>query len=34
MDKKNNIYQITEDLDLGIFLGIYNKDENKIIYMK
>jgi GTP pyrophosphokinase len=34
IDKKNNIYQITDDQDIGIFLGIYDKTDNKIIYMK
>ena len=34
MDKKNNIYQITEDQDIGIFLGVYDKTNNQIIYMK
>jgi hypothetical protein len=34
MDKKNNVYQITEDQDIGIFLGVYDKTNNQIIYMK
>ena len=34
IDKKNNIYQITDEQDIGIFLGIYDKTDNKIIYMK
>jgi hypothetical protein len=34
IDKKNNIYQITDDQDIGIFLGVYDKIDNKIIYMK
>ena len=34
IDKQNNIYQITDDQDIGIFLGVYDKTDNKIIYMK
>ena len=30
-DKLDNVYQITEDEDIGIFLGIYDSSSNKII---
>ena len=34
MDKFNNVYQITEDDEIGIFLGVHDKINNNIIYME
>ena len=33
IDKKNNVYQITDDQDIGIFLGLYDKLNKTIIYV-
>ena len=30
-DKSDNVYQMTEDEDIGIFLGVYDSSSNKII---
>ena len=30
-DKLDNVYQMTEDEDIGIFLGVYDSSSNKII---
>ena len=34
IDKKKNVYQITEDQEVGIFLGVYDEQNNKIIQYK
>jgi len=31
MDKLNNVYQMTADQDIGIFIGVYDKDNNIIV---
>ena len=33
MDKLNNVFQMTPDEDLGMFIGVYNKNKNEILYM-
>ena len=32
-EKTNNIFQITEDEEIGIFIGLYDKDNKKILKM-
>ena len=33
-EKTNNVFQITEDEDVGIFIGVYDKENKKIHKMK
>ena len=33
MDKLNNVYQITPDEEIGMFIGLYDKILNKIFYV-
>ena len=30
-DKSDNVYQMTEEQDIGIFIGVYHKSSNKIL---
>ena len=32
-EKLNNIFQITEDEEIGVFIGVYDKDNKKILKM-
>jgi hypothetical protein len=34
IDTKNNVYQMTDDEDIGIFLGVYNIKTKTLIPMK
>ena len=32
-EKTNNVFQITSDEDIGTFIGVYDKDNKKILKM-
>ena len=34
MDKLNNVFQMTVDQDIGIFIGVYNKDSKNIMFIQ
>ena len=33
MDKLNNVFQITLEQDIGVFIGVFNKDTKEIMYI-